>query len=234
MQQTQGCALKRHVMRAANFTAMLVFCVVGFGILVSLALWQLHRLNVKTAYIDAMKAHIIKPPVPLPLSPSPENDRFLSVSFEGVLLEDEIHILTSQTRKGVGYRVIGVIETKGRRILIERGFVSQNQKTEKRARGEIHIVGNIYWPDEVDIFTPIPNLIENIWFARDVGALADALNGEPFLVIVRESSLIPPAPTALTTQNIPNRHLEYVVTWSLLAVVWALMSFYFIVTRFKH
>ena len=97
---------------------------------------------------------------------------------------------------------------------------------------DISLVGNLHWPDEVDNFTPEPDLENNIWFARDVERVASALQTEPILIILKDSTLkdknIKPMP--IDTTHIPNDHLQYAITWFSLAIIWALMSCLFIWT----
>lgn len=111
-----------------------------------------------------------------------------------------------------------------RRIMVDLGFVPV-EATGGRVPARIDVTGNLHWPDEVDGFTPDPDLDANIWFARDVPAMADALGTEPVLVVARS---VDPAqgtqPLPVGTEGIPNDHLNYAITWFTLAVIWAGMT----------
>ena len=74
----------------------------------------------------------------------------------------------------------------GRRILLDRGFVDQDHKRDPRPPVRLDVVGNLHWPQEKGSATPAPNLDQNIWFARDVPAMAKALGTEPVLVVAAE------------------------------------------------
>jgi len=93
----------------------------------------------------------------------------------------------------------------------------------------VTITGNPHWPDEIDGFTPAPDLAANIWCARDVPALAEALGTEPVLIVARQMSQdrAPVTPLPVDTAGIPNDHLEYAVTWFSLAAIWVAMTAYF-------
>ena len=86
------------------------------------------------------------------------------------------------------------------------------------------LIGNLHWPQEVDGWTPDPD--GTLWFARDVSAMAAALDAAPILVVARALSptngVVTPLP--IDTGGIKNDHLNYAITWFLLALVWALMS----------
>ena len=86
--------------------------------------------------------------------------------------------------------------------------------------------GNLHWPDERGPSTPAPNLAENIWFARDVPAMAQALGTEPVLVVAAEvrgdAQGVTPMPVGI--EGIPNNHLSYAIQWFLIALAWAGMT----------
>ncbi|WP_204113886.1 SURF1 family protein [Shimia biformata] len=209
----------------------LVFGILGTAILVSLGNWQVRRLAEKEAYLAAIDARIGAAPVALPASPDPEADRFLPVLVSGTYTGDELHVLVSVKQVGAGYRIISAFETDdGRRIMVDRGFIRTGAKDDARPDGPATVTGNLHWPDEVDSFTPDNDLEENIWFARDVPAMAAALNTEPTLVILRETSQTDPpvTPLPVTTEGIPNDHLQYIVTWYGLAIVWVAMTLYYL------
>ncbi len=48
-------------------------------------------------------------------------------------------------------------------------------------------MGNLHRPDEIDSYTPEPDLAAGIWFARDVAAMAAALETDPVMLVLRES-----------------------------------------------
>ena len=107
------------------------------------------------------------------------------------------------------------------------GFVRETARAAARPGGaEVDLVGNLYWPDEVDGFTPAPDRDEGIWFARDIPAMADALDTEPVLLVLREAPQtdLGVTPFPVDTGAIPNDHLSYAITWFLLAAAWLGMT----------
>ena len=155
-------------------------------------------------------------------------DRFLPVTVTGDLTGEELHVLTSGD--GPGYRVIAVLETSGRRIMADIGFVPIEDKDLPRAATAVTLTGNLHWPEEVDGWTPPPDPA-NIWFARDVPAMATALGTDPILVVVRGLSGADLGVTLLPIDSsaIKNDHREYAITWFLLAFVWAIMTGFLLV-----
>lgn len=211
----------------------LIFAAIVLAAFIALGNWQLRRMGEKAAYLAEIDARISAPPVTVPHAPDPQDDRFLAVRANGILVGPEIHVLVSTRDFGAGFRIIQAFETNSRRLLVDRGFIRTSDKSTSRPTGPLSLVGNLYWPDEIDGYTPDTDLAANIWYARDVPALARALGTEEVMIIARETS---PSDAGITplpvdTASIPNRHLEYVLTWYGLALTWVVMSLYFLRRR---
>lgn len=209
----------------------LLFGLVGTAILISLGVWQLQRLEWKLGVIAEIEARIADAPVAIPTAPDPERDQYLPVAAAGRITGEEAHVLVSVKGIGPGYRIVSVFETDGgRRVLLDRGFIRETAKDAARPGTAAEITGNLHWPDEIDRFTPAPDLEGNIWFARDIPALAEALGTEPVLVVLRETSETarPVTPFPVDTSGIPNSHLGYAVQWFGMALVWAGMTAFFL------
>ncbi len=210
----------------------LFFGIVGTAVLVSLGVWQLQRLAWKEAVLAEIDAKIAAEPVALPDTLDPAYDRFLAVQISGTFIAgEELHVLASTRDVGAVYRVVSAFKTEaGRRVMVDRGWIPTTAKNNLRESGAAVVSGNLHWPDEVDNFTPQNDLDENIWFARDVETMAQALNAEPVLVIARQTSENPPQvmPLPVDSAGIPNDHLQYVLTWFGLAIVWVAMTLYYL------
>lgn len=210
---------------------ILIFSTLIIGLFISLGNWQLRRLQWKTAILADIETRIAAYPVPIPTAPNPQTDRFLPVFATGHVTGREIHVLVSTRDHGARYRIIQAFQTdQGRRILVDRGIIPLTAKESPRTNTHMRVIGNLHWPDEIDGYTPDNDLAANIWFSRDVATLAAALNTEQTLIIARNDPVpndhITPLP--VDSAGIPNRHLEYVVTWYGMALVWVVMTFYFL------
>jgi surfeit locus 1 family protein len=212
---------------ARRMIAPLLFGVVGVAVLVSLGVWQVQRLAWKTAVIGEIEAKLAAAPVAVPAEPDPEADQYRRVRAEGVIEPGEVHVYASAPGRGVGYRVVAPLRLgDGRRILLDRGFVPIGEKEAPRRLGAVAVEGSLVWPRESDRFTSPPDREKNIWFARDVPLMAEALGTAPVMLVASVSD-DPGGPLPMPVRvDMPNNHLGYAVQWFGLALVWALMTGY--------
>ena len=213
----------------------LVFGLLGTAILMSLGLWQLRRLDWKETVLAQIEARIDAAPVALPAQPDPDQDRFLPVSVSGDILAPTIRVLVSQKTEGAGYRLINAMDLGDRTILVDRGFVRLERQPLVPPFEDVTVIGNLHWPQERDSFTPENDRAANIWFAREVEVLSQALNTDPVLVIARETSFddAPVTPLPVGIEGIPNDHFGYAVQWFGLAAVWTAMLGLFLWRQMK-
>ena len=208
---------------------LLFVCVVGTAVLVSLGKWQLNRLDWKKAILFEIEQRMTSEAGIIPVKPVPEQDKYKPIHAIGLLGGKHLRVLSSKKHVGPGYRIISVFETNNRRVMLDRGFIGIEENFTKDNGTLIEIEGNIHWPDEKDLFTPQPDLENNIWFARDVDSMAQFLDTDPVLIV---ASVIRPNNTHISTTridatSIPNNHLQYAITWFSLAGIWVAMSIAF-------
>lgn len=204
----------------------LLLGIVGCAILISLGVWQLQRMSWKEALLDDIQTQISGAPVALPAQPD-ATMKYKPVIVSGRTTGQEIDVLSGSKDLGGGYQVISAFETDdGRRILVDRGFIEQDFRHVQRPPTQLRLAGNLHWPQDHSSSTPPPNLQENIWFARDVDAMANALNTLPILVVAADvegdNQGITPVPVSV--EGIPNNHLSYAMQWFMIAMTWAGMT----------
>lgn len=205
----------------------LIFGLAGAAVLVGLGVWQVQRLAWKEGVLADIEARIAADPISLPAALDPQRDRYAPVQTAGVLEPGALRVLVSRKEVGAGYRIIAPLRLPDdRRIMVDLGFVSTDEVADTYEGDRIEVEGNLHWPQEVDSYTPDPDKEANIWFARDVPAMAAHLGTEPVLIVARR---ITPAvdgvePMPVNTSAIPNDHLGYAITWFSLAVIWLVMT----------
>lgn len=204
----------------------LILGVVGCAVLIYLGLWQLDRRAWKEDMLADITAGIQADPVPLPGAIDPSM-KYLPVTVSGTTTGAEIDVLSHTREQGAGYQIVSRFVTDdGRAILLDRGFVPQEARRIDRPPVRLQVTGNLHWPQDASSSTPAPNMDENIWFARDVDAMALTLDTLPVLVVASavegDNQGARPLPVAI--EGIPNNHLSYAVQWFLIAATWAVMT----------
>ncbi|WP_432448989.1 SURF1 family protein [Aliiroseovarius marinus] len=196
------------------------------ALFIGLGTWQVQRLQWKEGVLAQIDARIAADPVALPQAPDKARDTYLPVMVAGQFGGGTLRVLVSTKQAGAGYRLISPLQTDQGAILIDRGFIRVADELPPVPTGPVTIEGNLHWPDDRRSSTPDNDVAGNTWFARDLDQMADTLNTKPLLVITRQ--MTPPEarvlPLPVTSEGVPNRHLEYAGTWFLLALTWSVMT----------
>lgn len=202
----------------------------GIAVLLWLGFWQVERLAWKKDVLADISARMAAAPVPLSLDLTEAADEYRAVTLSGTTTGQELHVLVSGTAAGTGFRVISaLVMDDGTRVMVDQGLLPIEAKDAAPLIAPVQITGTVIWPDDQNSSTPDPDIAENFWFARNVTTMAAALDTAPIMVVARSVAPADPRLTALPvdTANIKNDHLEYAITWFLLAAVWAIMSGFF-------
>lgn len=216
-----------------------VFTVAGVAILVGLGIWQLDRKTWKENLIATVTARLVR--APENLAPRPNwgeltqgNDEYRRVTFSAEFLPGEealVYTAGSSFRPdihGAGYWVFAPARLPGGSIVvINRGFVPQSRKdpatrAEGAPLGPTDIVGVLRWPEARGTFTPADEPRNNVWYARDVTAIAAAKKWDSAASFyVEQEAPVPPggfpSPGKLSL-SLPDNHLQYALTWFGLAL----------------
>ncbi len=216
-----------------------VFAFAGVAILIGLGVWQLDRKVWKEDLIATLDTRLARAPEDLPPRENwarltADADEFTRVKFPAEFLQGEealIYTAGSAFRpdvQGPGYWVFAPARLAGGSIVVvDRGFVPYDRKdTATRAQGApsgtIEIVGVLRWPEKRGLFTPADEPQNNVWYLRDLGAIAAAKKWDaaaPFYV-EQELPAPPgglPKPGKLAV-SLPDDHLQYALTWFGLAL----------------
>ena len=233
--------LPRDKRRGGVFEAT-VFAIVGIAILVGLGKWQLDRKVWKESLIETVTTRTVRPPQALPPRSDwerlkPETSEYTRVAFPAEFLDgEEAYAYTAGSSlrtdvEGQGFWVFAPARLAGGSIvLINRGFAPTGRKdpatrADGRPRGSVDIVGYMRWPEARGLFTPSDDARNNVWYVRDPKAMSEAHKwsvAAPFY-IDQEAPVPPgglPKPGKIEVK-MPNKHLEYALTWFGLALALA-------------
>ena len=202
----------------------------GLIVLLCLGVWQTKRLAWKVSLLENISYNLKAEPSSLPTGLKKSEHNYKMVKVKGTLEPKSIFVLTPVKGSGAGFRVVTPFKLKdGRKILIDRGVIKEKEKARLETLGQERVVvGYLSWPNETDYFTPEPNLERNIWFSRDTEKMASFLEAQPILVVATQNRLDPSIKMQDPTNDIPNNHLQYAITWFMMSILWFGMSVYFV------
>jgi surfeit locus 1 family protein len=241
--------------RRAGVVGPTLLTVVGIAILIGLGVWQLERKAWKENLIATVSSRMAQTPAPLPPRAGwdrlvPEASEFARVTFPAQFLPGEealIYTSGSPFRPDVkepGYWVFAPAQLPGGSIVVvNRGFVPMDRKdpgtrAEGNVSGTIDIAGSMRWPEKPGLFTPAGDPKTNVWYARDIPAIAAAkkwMTAAPFYI--DEESPVPPGGLPLPARievHLPDNHLQYVITWFGLALALAGVYLAWLVGRLRR
>ena len=210
---------------------LLIVGLIGTGILVWLGVWQVQRLAWKQDLLARIEAQIGAEPIALAKAVAPEFQRYAPVALSGRFGDGHVRMLASRKSIGPVHRVIRPFEVDGfGRVLVDTGWQRDGVDVQAAPDTVLTLIGNLDTPQEADGFTPAPDRAANLWFARDVPAMAKALDTRPILVVLRDApeTDLGVTPWPVDTAGIPNDHLQYAITWFSLALIWGAMTGYFL------
>jgi len=214
-----------------GFTALML---AALAVLVGLGLWQIGRLQWKEGLIAQIETRSKGAPISLREATVMAEERrdpsYTRVRVSGRFDHAKERYLFAVSEGRAGWHVITPLETvDGETVLIDRGFVPDRLKNpSSRAEGEVEekvtFTGIVRLPETQGLFVPDNEPKANRWFWRDLAAMAqsmfegEAVTPAPFFLEAEKSDVPGGWPEGGQTRlQLPNNHLQYAVTWFLLA-----------------
>jgi surfeit locus 1 family protein len=208
-----------------------VFTVPAVLLMLGLSVWQLERLQWKTALIAERTERTHAAPVALPKDGDDlAAAEFRHVALQGSFLHDRELLLAARSHLGVaGYHIVTPFRLDdGTTVLVDRGWVPDNRKDPKtreqgQLAGTVTVDGLIRRPVAQGWLVPDNEPGHNIWFWFDLPAMARHAGITGPLAPVYVDAAKTPIPGGYplggeTRIELPNDHLQYAITWFLLAV----------------
>lgn len=221
-------------LRAARLLWPTVLTALALPILVGLGTWQLQRKVWKEDLIAAIAARTRAAPASIDAVLAKPAANYLEREYSRVILKghfrngDERLLYGLDEDLGPGEHVYTPFETADGRwlVMVNRGFVPLDRRSpaarpQGQIEGETEVVGLVRAGQGKGLFEPANDPVHNRWFYRDIPAMAAGVplsagrQLAPFAVEVEAASTPPGGwpKGGVTLLNIPNRHLEYALTW---------------------
>ena len=212
-----------------------MFTVPAILFMIFLAIWQVQRLSWKEGLIAERVSRTTAAPIALPPAGADLKEfEFRRVAVIGTFDHAHEFYLAARSQNGnVGYWIVTPLKSEtGETVLINRGWVPEDKKLpEKRADGEIPgtvaINGFIRLPQVKAFFQPDNEPAKNVWFYLAPSEMV-AASGIPARTDLYLDAGAEPVPGGFpiggqTRIELPNDHLQYAITWGLLAIALAVI-----------
>jgi len=216
--------------------ALVLLALLGialFSAFVALGTWQVHRLAWKTALIAHVNERVHAPPVPAPKPAewphiTAADDAYRHVSLTGTWLPGRQVRVWTATTAGSGYWILTPLRRDdGSIVLVNRGFAPDGWcdyqgDCPAAPQGKITVTG-LLRISEPSGWIPRNNPATDTWYTRDVPAIAKArglADVAPYFVDA-DAGVHPSAwpRGGMTVVHFPNHHLNYLITWYVLALM---------------
>jgi surfeit locus 1 family protein len=219
----------------------------GLAVLLALGTWQLERKAWKEGLLDAIASRTHLAPISLDAAvrrwKAGEDLEYARVRVRGTFSHDKERHLFVAEADGPGVHVYTPLTTaSGAVVLVNRGYVPMALRDRSMRRtglveGEVEVVGLIRAPGDEGLFTPSNDIAGNLWYWRDLAGMAQSVLGAPassvapFFVDAEVAAGSNWPRGGATRLTLPNRHLEYALTWFGLAAALIAVYFSFVLTR---
>ncbi|MFO1081208.1 MAG: SURF1 family protein [Reyranellaceae bacterium] len=199
-----------------------------------LGLWQMERLAWKRDILDRIATNQAAPPLTLDelLRGDPLRHEYGRVTVKGAFLYDREYYLAARSlRNKVGLQVVVPLRTEdGRIVMFDRGWLPQERKdpasrAEGQVAGPVTLTGIVRRNQERRQFAPENEPGRNVWFHVDVPLMRQLSGGKPDAKLdsffLEADAAANPGGLPIggqTRLDIPNDHLQYALTWFLIAL----------------
>ena len=209
-----------------------VLTIVALGILGALGTWQLGRKIWKDTLVLSINARLAEAPQAVPAEVLmaqgvAQLPVYTRVTVEGRFLHEHERYLFADGREGSGFHVLTPLQMAGGGVIwVNRGYVPARLRDPAtriggQTSGVTRVTGLIREQGERNTFTPDNDVKGNLWYWRDIPGLTQSAFGTKLVQvapIALDAEAKPENPGGwprggTTLVKLPNRHLEYAITW---------------------
>jgi surfeit locus 1 family protein len=203
-----------------------------FLTLCGLSAWQLQRREWKSQLLETLAANSIKPPLPLAdVLPLPDDQQwYRPVTLEGTLLWDKsLRVGLRQQNGQAGYWIVTPMRLDEGHAFVVTGFVTLSASASwvSPTPSFLRLTARPLPNTARTWFTPENQPDKGIWYTLYVAEMASFLGLKPFLPMAFVTDGVPGLTTAAATPTLRNDHLQYAITWALLAIALVIFTIFY-------
>ncbi len=227
--------------RKRSLLSASVATVIAVAILISLGVWQIHRLHWKERILAQIEAGEHAPPVELIAGDTPR--LFTRVIVHGILRSSPPGLYGAEVRDDrIGAQLVEVLDRVGASpLLVVLGWVPTDRGAPSAVTGPRDVTGYIRLPETPGWLSASDDVEGRRFYTLNPSAIGQALGAQdaaPFMLVALKNPLAAslPAGAPVPAEALPqpvNNHLQYAFTWfglagALVAVylAWARKAFF--------
>jgi len=204
--------------------------------LLLLGFWQLQRLEWKVELLSSIKNGLSEGIIEFPFNINSSEFLYKKSSISGRIDQsNEMHFFSINSFGQSGYNIVVPLKSEGRTIYIDLGWtdfdtINSKEFNFRTLNDELYFEGILVFSKERRLFSPKPDIAKNNWYLMNVDEMDNhtKLKSEQYILKVMEQEYFTDLLNEFTAINIPNNHLQYAITWFVLAVAIAIMYVTFI------
>ena len=216
------------------FHFLLLFVI---SLLITLGFWQLQRLEWKNALLSKIEDNYNNITIDFPFLESSSQFEYMNSNIDGNYLSEKLMFFYRSNLNGdSGFNVVIPFKTtEGVIVYVDNGWIpfknKENLDIDFINKSKVYsLSGALIFKKDRKYFTPENDYNENIWYLLNTDEMDSVLDLSSSNYILKlidqnyfEEFLIEFNPT-----NIKNNHLQYAVTWFLMALFISIFYIYLI------
>jgi len=189
------------------------------SVLISLGVWQILRLNYKNHIINEVKHNRSMPPIMIDFK---DDHIYKNVRIRGRFINEKTIFYYRLKNNIPGYEILTPFVFRDNScVLVSRGWtkeIIQIPLSNEYITVEGFVVG-IY---RKNLFNPKNDFERNMWFSLDIPDINryTSVNCLPYVILLSSpEGVIIGEEIGFDISNLPNKHLEYSLTWFAMAAI---------------
>ena len=221
------------------FHFLLLFVI---ALLITLGFWQLQRLEWKNALLSKIEDNYNNKAIDFPFLDDSSQFEYMRSSIDGnYLSEKSMFFYRSNLSGDSGFNVVIPFKTtEGNIVYIDNGWIpfkdKKNLNTEFINKLKIFsLSGALIFKKDRKYFTPENDYNENIWYLlnTDEMDLVHGLSSSNYILKLVDQKYFEEFLIEFNPTNIKNNHLQYAITWFLMAFFISIFYIYLIKQKLK-
>jgi len=210
--------------------------------LVVLGFWQLQRLEWKNAILSKIEDNYSNTLIAFPFHDDTSEFEYMRSKIEGNYLPDRLMFFYKSNLAGdPGFNIVIPFQTiEGNTVYVDNGWIPYKDKEQLditfiSKSGILNLSGVLIFKKDRKYFTPENDYSKNIWYLLNTDEMDQShnLSSSDYILKLVDQKYFEELLIEFKPTNINNNHLQYAVTWFLMALFISIFYIYLIKQQVK-